>query len=137
MMSCTWILVVFYFLLTKYLPLLTLQVAPNSQRDRQAITMANHIFTINKYAMSTVPHNTDNSEYIVFGFFHVLKDLWNMICIMNVEHAIRIHLLSRIQFLEYTHLYISDFDYKIICITWVISLQVRQNCPLSYKIEWK
>ena len=42
-----------------------------------------------------------------------------MICIMNVEHAIRIHLLSRIQFLEYTHLYISDFDYEIICITGV------------------
>jgi len=39
------ILIVFYFLLTKYLPLLTLQVAPNSQNDRQAITMANHIFT--------------------------------------------------------------------------------------------
>jgi len=31
--------------MTKYLPLLTLQVAPNSQRDRQTITMANHIFT--------------------------------------------------------------------------------------------
>ena len=54
---------------------------------------------------------------------------------MNVEHAIRIYLLSRIQFLEWTHLHISEFDSKIICITRVISLQVRQNCPLSYKIE--
>jgi len=39
------ILIVFEFLITKYLPLLTLQVAPNPQKDRQAITMANHIFT--------------------------------------------------------------------------------------------
>jgi hypothetical protein len=45
MIPCTWILVVFYFLLAKYLPLFTLQVAPNSQKDRQAITMANHIYT--------------------------------------------------------------------------------------------
>ena len=37
--------IVFYFLLTKDLHWLTLQVAANSQKDRQAITMANHIFT--------------------------------------------------------------------------------------------
>jgi hypothetical protein len=84
--------------LTKYLPLLTLQVAPNSQRDRQAITMANHILTSKQILYLTT---LTILNILFFVFFHVLKDLWNMICIMNVEHAIHIYLLSRIQFLEW------------------------------------
>ena len=56
-----------------------------------------------------------------------------MICIMKVEHAIRIYLLSRIQFLEQTHLHIADFDYKITRITGVIfpksfRISIRARC---------
>jgi hypothetical protein len=39
------------FNVSKYLPLLTLQVAPNTQKDRQRITMANHIFTSKQFQL--------------------------------------------------------------------------------------
>ena len=91
---------VFYFLLTKDLPWLTLQVAPYSQKDRQTITMANHIFTSKRihYVYCTSQHWL--FWIYLFCFSHMLYDLWNMICIMNVEHAIGIHLLTRKHFFD-------------------------------------
>jgi hypothetical protein len=73
MMTCTWNP---YFVLISTDKILTITHITSSPKftDRQTgdYNGEPHFLQVNKYAMSTVPHNTDYSEYIVFGFFHVL-----------------------------------------------------------------
>ena len=77
-MPCTWNPCCFLISTDKYLPLLTLQAAPNAQTDRQAIIMANHIFTSKQthYFYCTWQHWL--LWIYLFCFYHMLKafEIW-------------------------------------------------------------